>query len=131
MSTAPTSDDERAIRTLIETWMTASAAGDTATVLSLMADDVVFLAAGHAPFGKAEFAANASKLAGVKIEGKSEIQEIEISGSWAWCRNQLSVVMTPAGGKPVRRSGPTLTILRKKPDGSWVLARDANLLLPE
>jgi ketosteroid isomerase-like protein len=36
--------------------------------------------------------------------------------------------MTPPGGKPVRRAGYTLTILRKEPDGRWRLARDANLL---
>src|SRR4051794_348142 len=35
-------NDERAIRDLIATWMEASRAGDTAKVLSLMADDVVF-----------------------------------------------------------------------------------------
>ncbi|TJW27221.1 MAG: DUF4440 domain-containing protein, partial [Mesorhizobium sp.] len=29
-------DDERAIRKLVETWMDASKRGDTATVLSLM-----------------------------------------------------------------------------------------------
>jgi ketosteroid isomerase-like protein len=28
----------------------------------------------------------------------------------------------------VTRSGHTLTILRKEPDGQWLLARDANLL---
>jgi uncharacterized protein (TIGR02246 family) len=128
---ASMSDDERAIRALIDTWMAASVAGDTAKVLSLMADDVVFLTAGQKPFGKAEFAANASELQNVRIEGKSEIQEIEVAGSWAWCRNQLTVVMTPPDGKPARRSGPVLTIFRKNPDGRWMLARDANLLTPE
>jgi len=34
-------------------------------------------------------------------------------------------------GKPVRRSGYTLTILRKERDGRWRLARDANLLAAE
>jgi ketosteroid isomerase-like protein len=29
------------------------------------------------------------------------------------------------------RSGYTLTILRKNPNGAWVIARDANLLAPE
>jgi ketosteroid isomerase-like protein len=29
---------------------------------------------------------------------------------------------------PVRRSGYTLTILRKQADGRWLLARDANLV---
>ena len=45
-------EDERAIRELIATWMRASMAGDTETVLSLMADDVVFMVAGQEPFGK-------------------------------------------------------------------------------
>ena len=31
----------------------------------------------------------------------------------------------------MRRSGYTLTLLRKEPDGRWVLFRDANLLTPE
>jgi ketosteroid isomerase-like protein len=32
---------------------------------------------------------------------------------------------------PVRRSGYTLTIMRKEADGKWRLARDANLLVKE
>ena len=35
------SDDERAIRDLVERWMRANRAGDAATVLGLMDDDVV------------------------------------------------------------------------------------------
>jgi ketosteroid isomerase-like protein len=35
------SDDERAIRDLVDTWMSATKAGDLRTVLSLMADDVI------------------------------------------------------------------------------------------
>jgi ketosteroid isomerase-like protein len=41
---------------------------------------------------------------------------------------ELTVVATPAdGGKPARRSGHTLTILRKD-GGRWKIARDANML---
>ena len=40
-------------------------------------------------------------------------------------------VSPPDGAKPVRRSGYTLTILRKERDGRWRLARDANLLTAE
>jgi ketosteroid isomerase-like protein len=32
---------------------------------------------------------------------------------------------------PITRSGYTLAVLRKEPDGAWVIARDANLLMPE
>ena len=56
-------DDERAIRAVIATWMRASAAGDTATILGLMADDVVFLVAGQPPFGKEKFAVAQHELA--------------------------------------------------------------------
>jgi len=35
--------DEQAIRNLVDTWMTASRTGDLATVLRLMADDVIFM----------------------------------------------------------------------------------------
>ena len=121
-------DDERAIRDLVETWMAASKAGDLPTVLGLMADDVVFMVPGRDPFGKAEFAAASEGLNNVRIEGSSDIQEIQVGGDWAYLRNYLEVTMTPAGGSPVRRSGYTLTILRKKPNGKWVLARDANLM---
>ncbi len=121
-------DDERAIRNLVETWMAASKAGDLPTVLSLMADDVVFMVPGRDPFGKAEFAAASEGLSNVRIEGSNDIQEIQVVGDWAYLRNCLEVTMTPDGGSPVRRSGYTLTILRKKPNGKWVLARDANLM---
>jgi len=36
--------------------------------------------------------------------------------------------VTPPDGEAMRRSGYTLTILRKEPDGRWRLARDANML---
>lgn len=36
--------------------------------------------------------------------------------------------MTTPAGNIVRRTGYTLTILRKEPDRKWRLARDANLL---
>jgi uncharacterized protein (TIGR02246 family) len=122
------SDDEHAIRALIDTWMSASKAGDTATVLGLMADDVVFMVPGREPFGKQEFAAASQGMQGVTIDGKSEIVELNVLGEWAYLRGRLQVSMTPPGGNPVHRSGYTLTILRKEADGQWRLARDANLL---
>src|SRR5262249_46150065 len=60
------SDDERAIRDLVATWMVASKAGDLATVLTLMSDDVVFMVPGREPFGKAAFAAASEGMKGVQ-----------------------------------------------------------------
>jgi uncharacterized protein (TIGR02246 family) len=124
-------NDEQAIRDLLDNWMAASKAGDTATVLNLMADDVVFMTPGLDPFGKQTFAANSEKMKGVRIDGTSEIKELKVLGDWAWMRTKLRVTITPPGGNPMVRSGYTLTILRKESDGRWVLARDANLLSPE
>ena len=122
--------DAQAIRDLVAKWLAASKAGDLATVLGLMADDVLFLVPGREPFGKAEFAGSSQAMKDVRIDGTSEIVELEILGAWAWMRTRLEVSMTPPGGAPVVRSGYTLSILRKEPDGRWVIARDANLLGP-
>jgi uncharacterized protein (TIGR02246 family) len=62
------------------------------------------------------------------MEGESDIRELEVLGDWAYLRAYIKVTMTPPGGTPVRRAGYTLTILRKQPDGRWLLARDANLM---
>jgi uncharacterized protein (TIGR02246 family) len=122
------SDDEQEIRSLINTWMAATAAGDLPTVLSLMSDDVIFMVTGKKPFGKAEFAGSFRAMNDVQIDGHGEIQELNIDGTWAWCRMERTVLIRPAGGTPVRRTGPALTILRRQPDGRWAIARDANLL---
>jgi ketosteroid isomerase-like protein len=45
-------EDERVIRELINTWMTATRTGDVPTVLSLMNDDAIFMVPGQEPFGK-------------------------------------------------------------------------------
>ena len=121
-------EDERAIRQLIETWMTASKAGDVEAVLRLMTDDVVFMVPGQEPFGKEAFAASAAAMKNLRIDGRNEIKELQILGDWAYLCDYLDLTITPEGGQPVRRSGYTLTILRKGADGKWRLARDANLL---
>jgi uncharacterized protein (TIGR02246 family) len=87
---------------------------------------------GQEPFGKKEFASASEAMSGMKIDGTYEIQEIAIIGDWAYMRNHISMSMTPPGqDAPVRRSGYTLTVLRKEADGQWRLARDANLLAAE
>lgn len=122
-------NDEQAIRELIATWLSATKTGDTDKVLSLMTDDVVFLTAGNAPMrGKKTFADAQAQLKNVKIEATGDVQEIKVFGEWAYVWTQLNVVVTPpATGAPVRRTGPSLSILRKQA-GKWLLFRDANML---
>ena len=123
------SDDENAIRRVADTWMAASRAGDTATVLGLMTDDVIFMVPGREPFGKEAFAGASDKMRDVRLEGKSEIREMRILGEWAYIRNFIEIEITPPGGAPMRRKGYTLTLLRKGADGQWRVARDANLVM--
>jgi uncharacterized protein (TIGR02246 family) len=124
-------EDESAIRNLIATWIAASKSGDMETVLDLIHDEALFHVPGVKPFGKAAFAAASGHMKDLAFEGESEVLEVEIRGMTAWCRTHLVVTTTPAGGKPVRRSGYTLSILRKTTAGKWQLYRDANLLTIE
>jgi uncharacterized protein (TIGR02246 family) len=126
--------DEQEIRQLVATWMTATKAGDVETVLSLIAEDVVFLLPGQSPMiGKAAYASAAraqSSRGPVQFDGATEIQEIKVLGEWAFMWTRLSVVVTPPGdAPPMTRAGHTLSILKKQ-NGKWVLARDANMLSP-
>ena len=124
-------DDDNAIRQLVATWLSASKAGDTSKVLTLMAEDVVFLTPGQPPMrGKAAFAEAQSQRQQVNLDANSKIQEIKVFGEWAYVWTELSIVVTPSnGGEAIERRGHTLSILQKQA-GVWFLFRDANLLAP-
>jgi uncharacterized protein (TIGR02246 family) len=120
------SDDEKAIRDLVETWMRASQAGDGATVLSLMTEDAVFMVPGREPFGREVFQAATPNPP--RMEGTSEPVEIQVFGDIAFARVRIEMTVTPPTGEPVRRGGYSLSLYRKEADGRWRLFRDANLL---
>lgn len=132
MKSDSTKTDEQQIRELVATWMSATKAGDIATVLTLMTDDVVFLVAGQEPFGKALFEKAMKAPPGgtlPQIDGHSEMLEVHVEGNLAYIVTRLNVDVTPPGGPTSRRTGNTLSVLRKQ-GGRWQLARDANLLTP-
>jgi uncharacterized protein (TIGR02246 family) len=126
--------DEQAIRDVIARWHAATAAGNVSRILPLMAEDAVFLTAGHPPMrGRDAFAAQLrGLLEKARVESSGEPKEIRVSGDLAYCWSELRVVVIPCDSSPpVRRAGPTLTIFRRQADGGWVLSRDANLLTAE
>ena len=124
--------DEQAVRKVHTTWIDAVNAGDLARLLTLMADDVVFLNPGREPVGRdgfpAGFSAGHQKN---RIRCVSELEEVAIAGEVAYtlCRDSLSVVPR-AGGGAMELAGHRITIYRRQPDGRWLLARDAHTLTP-
>ncbi|MFN8059291.1 MAG: SgcJ/EcaC family oxidoreductase [Vicinamibacterales bacterium] len=125
------SQDEIAIRRLIDRWQQATAGGDAAELRPLMHEDVVFLVAGQ-PAMRGRDACVAmfeTVMAQFRISSASEVQEIEVSGDLAYCWARLRVTVTPTtGGGSIVRQGSTLTVFRRGADGGWVMFRDANLL---
>ncbi|MET0757189.1 MAG: DUF4440 domain-containing protein, partial [Mycobacterium sp.] len=107
----------------VDTWMAATRDGDVETVMSLMSDDAVFLAAGQPVMRKADFEAAAKAQAdgdAPQFDGRSEIHEVKVLGAGPSCGPHSPVDVTPPGGT---------TVLRKE-NGKWLLVRDANTLPP-
>lgn len=124
--------DERTIREVHSTWIEAVNAGDLVSLLSLMADDVVFLSPGRAPLGRDGFPPGFSAAhQQSQIRCVSELEEVVVVGEVAYTRARDSLSVTPrAGGEAVQLAGHRLTIYRKQRDGRWLLARDAHTLSP-
>ena len=125
--------DERAIREAHVTWIDAVNAGDLPRLLSLMADDVVFLNPGEAPVGRDGFSAVfPAAHRDHRIRCSSELEEVVVvAGEVAYTRSRDGLSVTPRdGGEAAKLAGHRMTVWRKQPDGRWLLARDAHTLSP-
>ena len=72
--------DELELRTLHSTWMDAVNAGDLGRPLTLMVEDVVFLAPGQAPFGREVFSSNfVAAHQQMRIACTSDLEEVMLS----------------------------------------------------
>lgn len=95
--------DDNEIRELVHSWMAATKAGDSATVLGLMTDEVVFLLPGQEPFGKPAFAEalDAQAAASAGFDG---------AGKWKIARDAglLAPVKEPEGRRLTTQAGPNL-----------------------
>src|SRR5204862_2849101 len=91
--------DEREIREVHSTWIDAVNAGDLVRLLTLMADDVVFLNPGREPFGRDGFSPGFSAAhEQARIHCISELEDVVVVGevAYTWSRDTLSV--TPRAG---------------------------------
>ena len=121
--------DAQQIRDLVAAWCRATEACDIETIKSFMDEDILFLTAGHEPFGAdtfiQRFGSNVQQLC---PSVSADVREIEIRGDLAFARTWLEVRITPPGSEPIKRTGYTLSIYRRRPGSTWKLWRDANLV---
>ena len=124
--------EERAVRDLHSIWIDAVNAGDLERLLSLMADDVVFLNPGQEPFGRDGFAVHFQTAhQRAQFQCVSVLTEVVVVGDVAYARSRDSLSVTPiAGGETAWLRGHRLTVYRRQSGGRWLLARDAHTLAP-
>ena len=122
--------DEREIRTMHSNWIDAVNAGDLARLLTLVAEDVVFLTPGQATFGRDGFSSNfMAAHQQMQICCTSELEEVVVVGEVAYTRSRDALSVTPrAGGKEARLAGHRMTVYRKQRDDRWLLSRDVHTL---
>src|SRR5437868_13779368 len=99
--------DEREIRTVHSIWIDAVNAGDLARLLALVAEDVVFLTPGQAPFGREGFSSNfMAAHQQLRICCTSELAEVVAVSEVAYRRSRAAPSLTPrAGGEPAQLGG--------------------------
>src|SRR5436853_5689017 len=114
--------DEREIRTVHSIWIDAVNAGDLARLLTLVAEDVVFLTPGQAPFGREGFSSNLRTVhQQMRICCTSELEEVVVVSEVANTRSRDALSVTPrAGGKAAQLPGHRMTVYRKPSCGRCV-----------
>ena len=122
--------DEREIRTVHSSWIDAVNAGDLARLLTLVAEDVVFLCPGQPPVGREGFSSNfVTAHQQMQICCTSELEEVVVVGELAYTRSRDALSVAPrAGGKAAQLAGHRMTVYRKQRDGHWLLSRDVHTL---
>ena len=109
-------------------YTTAINSNNLDSLMAMMTEDVVFLAAHSPPIvGKAAVRAWAEAyLQAYTTQWDKPTQEFVMAGEWAFERYSYTSTDTPkAGGAPVIDTGWGLVIYHRDADGKWRVARDA------
>ena len=122
--------EERAIRKFTEEWLAAVSAQDSARLAAMVTEDVVFLPPGYAPIkgrGAVEAMYRSFFPQFSSVRQSVSIEEVGVSGQWAFVWGTETTVLTPKGGGPaIEMLGKGMSILRRQPDGTWKFARAIN-----
>ena len=124
--------DVSAIRTVFESWYSAMQDGDVDRLISLVTPDVIVKPPGAAPLiGKNVLQHALSAFLEEQSETVDyEIQEVEVSGQLAFARILESATIRPkSGAESSTVTGMHLTVLRRQPDGEWLVARNISSLV--
>jgi uncharacterized protein (TIGR02246 family) len=122
--------DLRAIERLHEADKRAAMANDLDALIDLSAEDAILLPPGTAPVvGKEAIAAFLRQgwrreQTPEAIEYIHNFEDVTIAGEWAFeCGTFKSVWREPGSDDVSTQSGNLLRVLRRRPDGSWKIAR--------
>lgn len=124
--------DVSAIRTVFRSWYCAMEDGDVDRLISLVTTDVIVKPPGAAPIMGKDVLQHALS-AFLKEQSETvdyEVQEVEVSGQLAFARILESATIRPkSGAESSTVNGMHLTVLRRQPDGEWLVARDISSLV--
>src|SRR6266704_2552774 len=94
-----TATDEQQIRNLMAEWRRLTTEGNLDGLLSLLADDVIFLTPANPPITRDDFAKGFREVsAKARIEAIQDVKQIRASGDMATAWSHLTVVLTPKDG---------------------------------
>ena len=122
--------EEYTIRKFAEEWAEAFKAQDSGRLLDMVTEDVVFLPPGFPPIrGRDAVAAMYTRFFPQfsRVAQTTSIEEVVVSGDWAFVWGTESTVLTPkTDGPPIEMLGKGMSILKRQPDGTWRFARAIN-----
>jgi len=121
--------DEEAVRQIIQVrdaWIAGVRAKDVDRLMGYLTDDVIMMHPNRAAvIGKEANRADLIAAFGkFSVEQTAESDEIIVAGEWAFDRSRATTTLTPvAGGERVTVRSKTITILRRRTEGAWKIAR--------
>jgi uncharacterized protein (TIGR02246 family) len=123
--------DEQAIRTLYTSWFGAMERGDVRTLLSLVTPDVIVKIPASPPIvGREALRKSLHAFTEAFTETvKYAVEETAAQGDLAFARvTEQATIRSRTDGSTSSVHGMHLAILKRQPDGAWLIARDISSL---